>query len=166
MTGHNKSCLNCISDVEPGVFVIRRLIRNFVYSYEVAAKSKYAQVQRKQFSLMLVRLVPFYLMQGTTTDPGMVAYLVFPQSCSTTIKWLFAYVMLSRPRCLATLQSVRFANEIRSIIDAGPPDYSVANFRRLFDVNGIHQGPGNPCREVLWLAASTALRTTVLKTRC
>ena len=41
--------------------------------------------------------------------------------------------MLSRPRSLATLQSVGLTEKIRIIIEAGPPEDLVANFRKLFD---------------------------------
>ena len=40
-------------------------------------------------------------MQGTTADPGMVAYWMFPLRRSETIQWLIVYVMLSRPRSLS-----------------------------------------------------------------
>ena len=133
LTGHDASCLNCISAVQPGVFAVRPLTRIFKYYYDAAAKSKYVKVQRKQFPLMPARPVPLYSMQGATADPGMVAYWVFPQRCSPTIKWLIVYVMLSRPRSLATLQSVGLTEKIRNIIEAGPPEDLVANFRKLFD---------------------------------
>ena len=133
LTGHDASCLNCISAVQPGVFAVRPLTRIFKYYYDAAAKSKYVKVQRKQFPLIPARPVPLYSMQGTTADPGMVAYWVFPQRCSPTIKWLIVYVMLSRPRSLATLQSVGLTEKIRIIIEAGPPEDLVANFRKLFD---------------------------------
>ncbi len=41
--------------------------------------------------------------------------------------------MLSRPRSLATLQSVGLTEKIRNIIEAGPPEDLVANFHKLFD---------------------------------
>ena len=72
-------------------------------------------------------------MQGTTADPGMVAYWFFPQRCSDTIKWLIVYVMLSRPRALASLQSVGLTDKVRNIIEKGPPEDLVANFHKLFD---------------------------------
>ena len=76
--------------------------------------------------------VPLYSMQGTTADPGLVAYWFFPQRCSDTIRWLIVYVMLSRPRSLATLKSVNLTKKIRGIIEQGPPADVVANFDRLF----------------------------------
>ena len=63
----------------------------------------------------------------------MVAYWFFPQRCSETIKWLIVYVMLSRPRSLASLQSVGLSGKVRSIIEQGPPQDLVATFHKLFD---------------------------------
>ena len=76
--------------------------------------------------------VSLYSMQGTTADPGLVAYWFFPQRCSDTVRWLIVYVMLSRPRSLATLKSVNLTKQIRNIIVQGPPEDLVANFDRLF----------------------------------
>ena len=73
-------------------------------------------------------------MQGTTADPGLVAYWFFPQRCDTPIRWLIVYVMLSRPRSLATLKSVNLTQKIRDIIEQGPPNDLVANFDKLFHV--------------------------------
>ena len=58
--------------------------------------------------------MPLYSMQGTTADPGMVAYWFFPQRCSPTVKWLIVYVMLSRPRSLATLISIGLTDKVRN----------------------------------------------------
>ena len=43
LTGHNNSCLNCISAVQPGVFAAKPFARNFKYYYDAAAKSTYVQ---------------------------------------------------------------------------------------------------------------------------
>ena len=133
LTGHDASCLNCISAVQPGVFAVKPLTRTFKYYYDAKEPSKYVNVQRKQFPLMPALAVPLYSMQGTTADPGMVAYWFFPQRCSDTIKWLIVYVMLSRPRALASLQSVGLTDKVRNIIEKGPPEDLVANFHKLFD---------------------------------
>ena len=71
-------------------------------------------------------------MQGTTADPGMVAYWMFPLRCSETIQWLIVYVMLSRPCSLSQLKSVNLTTKIREIIEGGPPEDLVHNFRSLF----------------------------------
>ena len=77
--------------------------------------------------------MPLYSMQGTTADPGMVAYWFFPQRCSPAVKWLIVYVMLSRPRSLATLKSVGLTDKVREVIEQGPPEQLVATFHKLFD---------------------------------
>ena len=76
--------------------------------------------------------VALYSMQGTTADPGMVAYWMFPQRCSETIQWLIVYVMLSRPRALSQMKSVNLTSKVRELIERGPPEDLVANFQKLF----------------------------------
>jgi hypothetical protein len=134
LTGHDTSCLNCTSAVQPGIFAVKPLSRKFKYFYDHQEKSKYITVQRKQFPLLPALAMPLYSMQGTTADPGMVAYWFFPQRCSQTVKWLIVYVMLSRPRSLATLKSVGLTDKIREVIEQGPPEELVATFHKLFDV--------------------------------
>ena len=41
--------------------------------------------------------------------------------------------MLSRPRCLASLQSVGLTEKVRTVIEEGPPEDLVASFRKLFE---------------------------------
>jgi hypothetical protein len=97
--------------------------------------------------------MPLYSMQGTTADPGMVAYLFFPQRCSPTVKWLIVYVMLSRPRSLATLKSVCLTSKVRDLIEQGPPTELVATFHKLFDAK---------IKETKALAARAAKRYNLL----
>ena len=111
---------------------IRPLPRTFKYFYSSTEKTKYVVVARKQFPLMPAAAVTLYAMQGTTADPGLVAYWFFPQRCTDTIRWLIVYVMLSRPRSLATVKSVNLSKQIRDIIEQGPPKDLVANFHLLF----------------------------------
>ena len=132
-SGYDETCPNCRSAAQPGVFAVKPLTRTFRYYYDPKDSSKYINVQRKQFPLMPAPAVPLYSMQGTTADPGMVAYWFFPQRCSETIKWLIVYVMLSRPRSLAGLRSVGLTTKIREIIEQGPPEDLVSNFKKLFE---------------------------------
>ena len=125
--------MNCISAARPGIFAVKPLTRTFKYYYDAQNKSKYVNVQRKQFPLTPAPAMPLYSMQGTTADPGMVAHWFFPQRCSATVKWLIVYVMLSRPRSLATLTSVGLTEKVRAIIEQGPPEELVATFHKLFD---------------------------------
>jgi len=115
-----------------GVIAILPLSRTFKYFYSKDDTSKYVIISRRQIPLMPAPAVPLYSMQGTTADPGLVAYWFFPQQCDKTIRWLIVYVMLSRPRSLATLRSVNLTPKIREIIEEGPPNDLVANFDKLF----------------------------------
>jgi len=47
--------------------------------YDSKGRSKYINVKRTQFPLMPALAMPLYSMQGSTADPGMVAYWFFPQ---------------------------------------------------------------------------------------
>ena len=99
------------------------------------AKGQFIRMRRKQLPIMPARVVPLYSMQGTTADPGLVAYWCFPEFCSETVKWLIVYVMLSRPRSLATLRSVGLAQQeskIRGLIEGGAPGDLVQSFHDLF----------------------------------
>jgi len=129
---HTPACSRCTSAAQPGVMAILPLTRTFKYFYSSAEKTKYVIISRTQIPLMPAQAVPLYSMQGTTADPGLVAYWFFPQRCTDTIRWLIVYVMLSRPRSLATLKSVNLTQKIRDIIEQGPPNDLVANFDKLF----------------------------------
>ena len=131
-TGHDASCLDCICNTA-GIFAVKPLTRTFKYYYDPENKTKYVKVQRMQFPLMPALAMPLYSMQGTTADPGIVAYWFFPQRCSPSVRWLIVYVMLSRPRSLATLTSVGLTDKVRAIIEQGPPEELVATFHKLFD---------------------------------
>ena len=128
----SSTCPRCTSAAQPGVMAIRPRPCTFKHFYSPTEKAKYVIVSRTQIPLMPAAAVPLYSMQGTTADPGLVAYWFFPQRCSDTIRWLIVYVMLSRPRSLATLKSVNLTRQIRDIIEQGPPEDLVANFDRLF----------------------------------
>ena len=108
------------------------MTRPFRFIYSSVDETKYVIVSRRQIPLMPAPVVSLYSTQGTTADPGLVAYWFFPQRCTDTIRWLIVYVMLSRPRSLATLKSVNLTKQIRDIIEPGPPADLVANLDRLF----------------------------------
>ena len=48
------------------------------------------------------------------------------------MRWLAIYVALSRVRRLKSLRSIGLNNDIREIIEAGPPDTLPAQFHKLF----------------------------------
>ena len=89
-------------------------------------------VNRKQFPLLPLESVSLYSMQGTTADPGLYAYWMFPKMCSETVRWLIVYVMLSRPRSLAQVRSINLNRKIREIIEKCPLEELVQTFDKLF----------------------------------
>ncbi|CAK0810016.1 unnamed protein product, partial [Prorocentrum cordatum] len=128
----SSTCARCTSAAQPGVMAIRPKPRTFKHFFSPTEKARYVIISRTQIPLMPAAAVPLYSMQGTTADPGLVADWFFPQRCTDTIRWLIVYVMLSRPRSLATLKSVNLTKQIRDIIEQRPPGDLVANFDRLF----------------------------------
>ena len=132
-TGHNASCLICIISVQPGTFALKPLSRRLKYYSDPRGPSNYMNVQRKQFPLMPANAMPLFSIQGTTAQPGMIAYWFFPRRCSQIVKWLIVYVMISRPRSLATLQSVGLTDKLHGIIGQSPPEALIATFHKLFD---------------------------------
>ena len=125
--------MNCTSAVRRGIFAVKPLNRTFRYYCDRENKTKYINVQRKQFPLTPALAMPLYSMQGITLEPGVVAYWFFPQRCSPTVKWLVVYVMLSRSRSLAILICVGLTDKVRAIIEQGPPEDLVATFHKHFD---------------------------------
>ena len=83
--------------------------------------------------MMPADAMALYSLQGTTADPGLVAYWAMPQRASKELKWLIVYVMLSRPRSLSSLRSVGLGLRIREIIEQGPPEELVQSFDALFE---------------------------------
>ena len=70
-------------------------------------------------------------MQGTTADPGLVAYWFFPQRCSDSIRWL---IVCSCSHGLVHLlqSSLNLTKQIRDIIEQGPHEDLFVNFDKLF----------------------------------
>ena len=132
-TGHHASCLNCTSAVRPGILAVKPLTRTFKYYYDPEKRKQVCQGAAQAIPLTPALAMPLYWMQSTTADPGMVPYWFFPQRFSQTVKRLIVYVMLSRPRSLASLISVGLTDKVRAIIEQGPPEQLVATFHKLFD---------------------------------
>ena len=80
---HNPDCSRCTSAAEPGVMAILPLTRTFKHFYSSSDKTKYVIISRRQLPLMPAPAVSLYSMQGTTADPGLVAYC-FSRSAAPT----------------------------------------------------------------------------------
>ena len=120
---------------QPGVFAVKPIERS--WKFEISKdQGQFVRIRRKQFPIMPARVVPLYSMQGTTAEPGLVAYWCFPDFSTTTVKWLIIYVLLSRPRSLDTLRTVglrHLGDKIRDLIEGGAPEDLVQSFHDLFD---------------------------------
>ena len=97
-----------------------------------AERAFYTQVRRTQIPLAVESACSLYSMQGTTADPGLIAHWVVPKRLTADVKWLLVYVMLSRPRALANLRSVGLSDDIRTIIESGPPPDVLRAFQTTF----------------------------------
>ena len=115
----------------PGIFAVRP--KRYTWKYFLDSKSgDFINVSRRQFALLPATACTLYSMQGTTAEPGLVAYWQTPSRATTQVRWLIVYVMLSRPRSLATLRSLGLGKHIREIIEGGPPTDLVESFETLF----------------------------------
>ena len=85
-----------------------------------------------QLPIMPEQTCPLYGLQGTTADPGLWAHWNMPARMDPEVKWLLVYVMLSRVRGLDCLVSYGLNDKIRDIIDKGPPEMLVGNFKKIF----------------------------------
>ena len=104
----------------PGIFAVRP--KRYTWKYFLDSKSgDFINVSRRQFALLPATACTLYSMQGTTAEPGLVAYWQPPSRATTQVRLLIFYVMLSRPRSLATLRSLGLGQHIRKNIENGPP---------------------------------------------
>ena len=115
-----------------GVFAVQPLARAWKYEGQ-ELQGQYINIKRRQLPLALARVLPIYSMQGMTATPGLVAHWVVPGRLATDIKWLICYVTLSRVPSLKQLVSIGLSNQIREIIEGGPPEGMVQMFSTLFE---------------------------------
>ena len=96
------------------------------------------KVKRTQIPLVTVKASTLHVLQGTTTEPGLIFHWQFPRRLQGDMRWLAAYVALSRVRSLSCLRSVGLDSKVRSLIEAGPPDTLPARFQQLFEEKESH----------------------------
>ena len=90
------------------------------------------QVKRKQLPMTIKTASTINTLQGVTTDPGLIFHWKFPRFFSEELRWLATYVALSRPPSLAQLISVGLPDELRNIIEGGPPEGILSRFNDMF----------------------------------
>ena len=123
-----QKCPRCQS--VPGLIQVRPEKATWYYTDE---EEKYASsVDHLQLPIMPEPTCPLYGLQGTTADPGLWAHWNMPARMDPEVKWLLVYVMLSRVRGLDCLVSSGLNDKIRDIIESGPPEMLVGNFKKIF----------------------------------
>ena len=95
-------------------------------------------------------------LQGVTTDPGLIFHWKFPRCFSPELRWLATYVALSRPPSLAQLIYVGLPDDLRNIIEAGPPEGILSRFNDMFKEKeeATHMKAADVMRELGWDAAN------------
>ena len=95
-----------------------------------------------------------HTLHGVTADPSLIFHWKFPRFFSEELRWLATYVALSRPPSLAQLISVGLPDELRNIIEGGPPEGILSIFNNMFKEKeeAIHIRAAEVMRELDWLA--------------
>ena len=110
------------------------------------------QVQRRQLPMTIKAASTINTLQGVTTDPGLIFHWKFPRFFSEELRWLATYVALSRPPSLAQLISVGLPDELRNIIEGGPPEGILSRFNDMFKEKeeATHLRAAEVMRELGW----------------
>ena len=110
------------------------------------------QVQRRQLPMTIKTASTINTLQGVTTDPGLIFHWKFPRFFSEELRWLATYVALSRPPSLAQLISVGLPDDLRKIIEAGPPEGILSRFNDMFEEKekATHIRAAEVMRELGW----------------
>ena len=93
-----------------------------------------------------------HTLQGVTADPGLIFHWQFPRFFSEELRWLATYVALSRPPSLVQMISVGLPDELRKIIEGGPPEGILSRFNDMFKEKetATHIRAAEVMRELGW----------------
>ena len=90
------------------------------------------KVTRVQVPLVIQNASTLYTLQGATADPGLIFHWRFPAKLSRETRWLTVYMVLSRVPSLDQLRSVGLKDNVKELINEGPPDGMLSRFTALF----------------------------------
>ncbi len=96
------------------------------------ARSMGVRARREQVPLTIVTASTLYTLQGTTATPGLIYHWRTPRRISVQLKWVAAYMALSRVRSLKEFRSIGISPAIRQLIDDGPPEGVLTRFLGFF----------------------------------
>ena len=158
-TGACRDCTNC--DFRAGCIAVEPQLSRRSFPVEVQDPGSDAwytiQVQRRQLPMTIKTASTIHTLQGVTADPGLIFHWKFPRFFSEELRWLATYVALSRPPSLAQLISVGLPDELRKIIEAGPPEGILSRFNDMFKEKeeATHIRAAEVMRELGWDATVT-----------
>ena len=97
-----------------------------------------------------------HTLQGVTAEPGLIFHWKWPRFFSEELRWLAAYVALSRPPSLRQLISLGLPSDLRSLIEGGPPDGILTRFEAMFNEleHSTHARAARILVEMGWDAAT------------
>ena len=125
----------CCVRVLPGSARCQALHQQETMEMEVTVpnedKCREVKVLRRALPVACIKASTLHVLQGTTTDPGLIFHWVFPRPLKEPLRWLAIYVALSRVRRLKNLRSIGLNKDIRRIMEAGPPGSRPAQSQRL-----------------------------------
>ena len=123
-TGARQDCGSC--DFRTGCIAVEPQLSRLSSLIEVPDPDSDAwytiQVQRRQLPITIKTASTINTLQGLTTHPGLTFPKTFPRFFSQELRRLATHLALSRLPCLAQLISVGLPDELRNIIESGPPE--------------------------------------------
>ena len=98
-----------------------------------AVRSLQVRARRKGLPITIVTASTLYTLQGTTCEPGLIYHFKTPRRLTKALRWTSTYMALSRVRSLQSFQGIGINNEIRELINNGPPAGPLTRFLILFE---------------------------------
>ena len=152
--GACRKCKTC--DFRAGCIAIQPQVSRRTFPVQVEDPvngAKYTlQVQRRQLPMTIKTASTINTLQGVTADPGLIFHWKFPRFFSEELRWLATYVALSRPPSLAQLISVGLPDELRALIEGGPPEGILSRFDYMFEDKEVatHVRAAEVMRDLGW----------------
>ena len=129
-TGVDHKCKQCLC--MKNVVAVPPCTNKRAWSLDLNSPQVKVKGKRTQTPLVCLQPSTLHVLQGCTTDPGLIFHWKFPRMLSQDLRWLAVYVALSRVRALKNLRSVGLTTKIRGIIEEGPPATIPAQFKKYF----------------------------------
>ena len=91
-------------------------------SEHTQTKALYIGARREQLPMTITAASTLYTLQGTTATPGLIYHFKHHGDLSAPMKWIATHIALSRVRRLREFRSIGISDDIRDIINRGPPE--------------------------------------------